>query len=144
MLDLSTIENILKDNGVELYDTETVEEDGRKIFRVYITSENGISLDKCTEITRILSPLLDTDPPVDGHYFFEVSSPGIERKLKKPLHFMRSVGEILKIKTKDKKNFIAKLIDADKEGIVLQTDSEKELFRVKYDEIYKARTYFEW
>ena len=69
--------------GANLYDIVTTKEHDRNIFRVLVTTPNGISLDKCAEISRMISPILDVDEPMNGEYTLEVSSPGIERKLKK-------------------------------------------------------------
>ena len=84
--------------GANLYDIVNAKEHDRNIFRVLITAENGISLDKCAEISRMISPILDVDEPMGGEYILEVSSPGIERKLRKKDHFLGSVGEKVKIK----------------------------------------------
>ncbi len=142
MIDTDTLNAILEDNGVKLYDTELVEENKQKIYRVYITSNSTITLDKCAEISHIISPIIDTNPPTKDPYFLEVSSPGIERGLKKPLHFMNSIDENIKLKTKDGKKIIAKLIDADSEKITIKYNGKKESLR--YSDINRARTYFEW
>lgn len=137
-----TLESILKDNGVKLYDTELTEENDQKIFRVYITSDETITLDKCAEISHIISPIIDLNPPTGESYFLEVSSPGIERALKKPKHFINSVGETIKLKTNNSKKMIAKLTHADNDGITVEYNGKKE--SLKYSDINKARTYFEW
>ena len=69
--------------GAKLYDITTTKEHDRNIFRVLVTADGGISLDKCAEISRMISPILDVDEPMSGEYILEVSSPGIERKLRK-------------------------------------------------------------
>ena len=142
MIDFDTLNAILEDNGVKLYDTELVEENEQKIYRIYITSDSTITLDKCAEISNIISPIIDTNPPTDDPYFLEVSSPGIERSLKKPFHFINSINEMIKLKTKDSKKIIAKLINADSEKITIEYNGKKE--SLKYNDISKARTYFEW
>jgi len=142
MIDNETLKIILEDNGVKLYDTELVEENEQKIYRIYITADETITLDKCADISRIISPIIDTNPPTNDPYFLEVSSPGIERALKKPSHFINSIGDMIKIKTKDSKKIIGKLINADKSRITVEYNGKKESFT--YDDINKARTYFEW
>ncbi len=142
MLDDTTLSSILKDNGVSLYDTELVKENDSYIYRIYITSKETITLDQCAKISNILSPIIDTNPPTDESYFLEVSSPGIERALTKTKHFINSIGEKIKLKTKDAKKIIATLIDANKDGITIEYNGKKE--SLKYDDISKARTYFEW
>ncbi len=142
MIDNETLKNILEDNGVELYDTELIEENNQKIFRIYITCKGGITLQKCSFITKIISPIIDTNPPVGGQYFLEVSSPGIERALKKPIHFINSIGEIIKLKTIHAKKYKAKLLKADNDGIVIEDKNKKTA--ISYTEILKANTYLEW
>jgi len=141
-MDLKTIENILNNNGVTLYDTELVKENDQDIFRIYITSKDEITLDKCAEISRIISPIIDLDPPINGAYFLEVSSPGIERALKKPAHFINSIGEKIKIKTNNGKKIVATILDATDENVTIEYNGKKET--LKFDEINRAKTYFEW
>lgn len=92
------IKLIVENSGLKLYDIVTTKEHERNIFRVIVTSKDGVNLDKCAEISRLISPILDIDEPMGGKYNLEVSSPGIERKLKKPEHFIASVGELVKVK----------------------------------------------
>lgn len=140
----TTLENLIKECGVELYDTETVIENDHKIYRVYITAKEPITLDKCTEVTRILSPIMDVTPPVEGEYFLEVSSPGIDRQLKTIDHFKRSIGDLVKIKRTDGTKLKAKILDVDGTEIKLYDKKEKEEISIPFSEIEKARTYFEW
>lgn len=142
MINLEQITKIVESCGVSLYDTEIASEFDKKIFRIYITSKEGINLDKCAEISRILSPIFDLEPPLEGEYLFEVSSPGIERKLTKPEHYNVSIGEKVKIKLKTKEKFIGLLEAFD--GNVASVRVENELRQVALDEIESARTYFEW
>lgn len=142
MIDAEQLIKIVEGCGVSLYDTEIVSEFDKKIFRIYITSKEGINLDKCAEVSRILSPIFDVEPPLEGEYLFEVSSPGIERKLIKPEHFSASVGEKVKIKLKNKEKFIGILEGFEKN--TLQVRIENELKEIALEEIEKARTYFEW
>ena len=128
--------------GANLYDIVNAKEHDRNIFRVLITAENGISLDKCAEISRMISPILDVDEPMGGEYILEVSSPGIERKLRKKDHFIASVGEKVKIKNFAMEIFKGELISADNEKIVVRTEFGDD--EITYDSILAAATYFEW
>ena len=128
--------------GASLYDIVTVREHDKNIFRVLVTAENGISLDKCAEISRMISPILDVDEPMGGEYILEVSSPGIERKLRKKEHFIASVGEKVKIKNFATEVYKGELISADNEKVVVETEFGKE--EITYDNILAAATYFEW
>ena len=128
--------------GANLYDIVNAKEHDRNIFRVLITAENGISLDKCAEISRMISPILDVDEPMGGEYILEVSSPGIERKLRKKDHFIASVGEKVKIKNFAMEIFKGELISADNEKIIVKTEFGDD--EITYDSILAAATYFEW
>ena len=128
--------------GANLYDIVNAKEHDRNIFRVLVTAENGISLDKCAEISRMISPILDVDEPMGGEYILEVSSPGIERKLRKKDHFIASVGEKVKIKNFAMEIFKGELISADNEKIVVKTEFGDN--EITYDSILAAATYFEW
>jgi len=144
MTSKETIVNILHDCGVELYDLETVSEFEQKIFRIYITSaKEKVNLDKCAEVTKILSPILDLEPPVNGVYTLEVSSPGIERPLKKMEHYIGSIGEDVKIKLINTDKIIGKL-DSVEDSKLRITEYDGEVTVIPMEDIEKARTYYKW
>jgi len=138
----SEIAKIVQANGATLYDTEIVTEASETIFRVYVTQEGGVSLDTCAQISYDLSPFLDVHPPMNGRYRLEVSSPGIERKLRKPEHFQSAIGERVKIKVPHEDRLRGVLKSAGKDGITIETKHSEESY--KYSEIAKAKTYFDW
>lgn len=142
-MDEKTLENLLKECDVSLYDTQIVTENDHKIYRIFIYNKDGITLDKCTEVTKIISPIIDLNPPIEGEYYLEVSSPGVERKLTKPKHFMLSIGELIKIKTSDGK-YKGELLDADEEKIKIKDKSTKEEKEINYSDILNAKTYYNW
>ncbi len=126
----------------QLYDIVTTKENDRNIYRVYVTAKGGINLDKCAEISRMISPILDVEEPMSGVYNLEVSSPGIERKLKTKEHFKASIGDKVKIKDIATEVYKGELLSADDEKILLKTEFGEE--EVEYDSILSASTYFEW
>lgn len=128
--------------GVKLYDTIVTKENDNNVFRVYITDSNGVTLDKCAEVSRMISPILDINEPLHGKYNLEVSSPGIERKLKKTEHYIASVGENIKVKDIATEIYRGKLIEADNDKIVINTEFGDE--EISYDSILSASTYYEW
>ncbi len=138
----SSIEKIVKSYGANLYGTETINESGNTIFRVYITKDGGVDLDLCAEISNELSPFLDVNSPVDGAYYLEVSSPGIERKLENPTHFMSAIGERVKFKINGEGKAKGVIISANEIGFEVKIKKEKHFF--KYKDISKAKTYYEW
>lgn len=88
---------IAEKNGCYIYDAEYVKEGGLYFLRVYADRDGGIDLDMCEVISRELSTVLDEADPIKENYYLEVSSPGIERKLKTPEHFKRYIGEVVDI-----------------------------------------------
>lgn len=130
--------------GVLLYDTATARDHDDNIFRVYIVHKDGINLDKCAEVSRMISPLLDINEPMNGKYKLEVSSPGIERKLKTLHHFICSVGSNVKIKEYSMDITKGELIEALEDGTLKIKDKNSEIITIKFDDILSAATYFEW
>ena len=140
---METIRKIIEDNGASYYDSEIVSENSNRIFRIYITAKEGVTLDLCAKISRIISPILDLEPPVSGAYTLEVSSPGIERALKKNEHFVGSIGQDVKIKLINTDKIIGKLNSFD--GKVLEIiEEDGEHMQINLEDIDKARTYYKW
>lgn len=83
--------------GCFIYDVEFVKEGGLYFLRIFADKEGGIDLDTCEKISRELSAKLDEKDPIKQNYYLEVSSPGIERKLKTNEHFERYIGETIDI-----------------------------------------------
>ena len=88
---------IAEENLCFIYDIEFVKEGGLYYLRVYLDKEGGIDLDTCEVVSRALSEKLDITDPISQNYYLEVSSPGIERKLKTKEHFERYLGEVIDI-----------------------------------------------
>src|SRR5688572_21390947 len=84
----SIIEPVLADLGLELYDLEH----GGGSLRVTVDREGGLDAELITQATRLISRELDRTDPIPGAYTLEVSSPGLERTLRRPEHFRRAVG----------------------------------------------------
>lgn len=139
MVELSSL---IAQCGVKFYGVESQSLNERTIYRVFITKEGGVSLDDCEKVSRLLSPIFDVEPPVNGDWILEVSSPGIERKLATLDHFANSINELVKITDKDNQKFEGKLTGVNNDEIILQTKDEK--FKINFNDIKKAKTYIEW
>lgn len=85
----------LKDKNLELVEVEFVKEGQHRYLRVYLDKEEGLGLDDCQKVSEYLSEKLDTLDPVEENYFLEVSSPGIERPLKKDTDFEKYKGRVV-------------------------------------------------
>lgn len=136
------IKNVVESLGITLYDIMTLNDNGETIYRVSISKSGGVTLDECTKVTHLISPLLDVTSPVSGEYRLEVSSPGIERALKNIDHVKSSVGEKVSITTRAKEKIAGTLTAVENDVLTLKTESGE--VKVNYSDINKARTYFEW
>jgi ribosome maturation factor RimP len=134
------VEPLIEEKGMELVDVEFVKEGQNWFLRIFIDKENGITLDDCELISRAVSDILDREDPISQSYHLEVSSPGIERPLKKTKDFLRFINNIVEIKTftpvAGKKKHRGELINADEERITLLIDQEEMIF--PRDKISKA------
>ena len=137
------INTALKSLDINLYDIEITKENNKNIFRVYITKDSGVNIDDCYEATKLISPILDIDEPIKEEYTLEVSSPGIERKLKKLKHFQASIGENVKAKLNSLEVIKGKLLKVEDDNITIKDESE-EIFNIKFDDILSASTYFKY
>ena len=148
MVDNQELKKIIEDLGVNFYGSEIVNENDHKIVRIYITSKDGISLDMCAEVSSIISPILDLNPPTSGKYFLEVSSPGIERKINSKRELELSVGELIKATIIDsdgnRQKIKGKLISVDGEIVEVDDKISKEILRFDYSSLLKAKTYYIW
>ncbi len=139
--------------GLELWEVSFGREGGRRILRVMVDragrDENvgGVDLDTIAATSQRLSRRLDLEGfEQDRPYELEVSSPGLERALREPRHFERSVGQQVRVKTVEpvdgRRVHEGALVSADAEAIVIASDGGE--LRVVYDGIASARTVFEW
>lgn len=143
------IELFAKSVGLELYDISVARDGDDTIYRVNVLSgtfedgkRNGVSLDECVNLTRLISPLLDVKPPVSGDYRLEVGSAGIERKISSLKQFEMSVGEKVALTIKPKDKIRGTLVKVEDSKIFLDVDGEEVV--VDFSQISKAKTYFEW
>ncbi len=137
---------VIEAEGLELYDVTRGREGGRKVLRVIVDGPDGVDLDTLTLLTERVSHRLDLEGYETGPYDLQVSSPGLERPLKRPEHFRRSVGERVKVKTTapmvGSRTHIGRLIAADDEGITIAIGDEE--LRVPHADVASARTVVDW
>ncbi|MDF2659906.1 MAG: ribosome maturation factor RimP [Paenibacillus sp.] len=119
----------LEREGFELVDIEYVKEGSNWFLRVFVDKEGGIDIDDCGRISEFLSERLDEKDPIPTAYFLEVSSPGAERPLKKPLDFVRAVGKHVFITTYEPvdgaKEFEGTLLSYDENQLVVLAANKK-------------------
>lgn len=90
-------EPIAAENGCFIYDIEYVKEGSSRYLRLFIDREEGVSLDECEAVSRSVSERLDSADPIKENYILEVSSPGVERRLRRAEHFERYIGSVVDI-----------------------------------------------
>lgn len=131
--------------GLELVDVEL----SAATVRVTVDRVGGVDLDGLAEANRAVSGALDRLDPLPGRYTLEVSSPGLERRLRTPEHFARAVGETVSVRllpgTGEIRRLQGRLADADDLGVQVEgPDVPGGSTHVAYDAIERARTVFEW
>jgi ribosome maturation factor RimP len=142
----AAIEPVLATIGLELFDVELTGSGRTRTLRVIVDRDGGVDLDAITAASERISPVLDTESALRGPYALEVSSPGLERPLRRPEHFRRAVGDTVTVKTRRPDGPVERLrgplLDADEDGIAL--DTAEGVTRVRYDDIVQSRTVFEF
>jgi ribosome maturation factor RimP len=133
--------------GLELWDVSFEKEAGRMVLRVVVDRDGGVDLDTISSTSERVSRRLDLEAfSEDRPYSLEVSSPGLERPLREPRHFERSVGQSVKVRTAapvdGRRTHEGALVSADSEAIVIASDGGE--LRVPYVDISSARTVFDW
>ena len=93
------VDEIIKGSDLELVDVEYVKESTGWILRVFLDKPGGIDLDDCQAVSAVLDKKLDQEDPIPGAYSLEVSSPGLERPLKKRADYERFAGRLVQIRT---------------------------------------------
>jgi ribosome maturation factor RimP len=145
------IEPVVASLGLELFDLEITGAGRARVLRVVVDRDGGVDLDAITAATEAISPELDAIAPdagigLAGPYALEVSSPGLERPLRRAEHFRRAIGTTVSVKTRDAAGTARRrrgvLLAADDYAITLESDGATE--RIGYPDVTQARTVFEW
>jgi ribosome maturation factor RimP len=142
----SMLEPVVSTAGMELVDLTFRREGGGKILRVTIDRDGGLDLESISQVSKRISRRLDTEGFDPGPYSLEVTSPGLERPLRRPEDFAKRVGQKVKVKTTEPVDgeyvHVGTLVGADDAAVTVATDAGER--RVAHDRIEKARTVFEW
>lgn len=136
---------ILDEKGLEFVDVEYVKEGSDWFLRVYIDSEQGVGIDECAAVSESLSEELDAGQYISRAYYLEVSSPGVERPLKKHRDFQQAIGKQVRIKTyapiEDEKIFEGQLADCndDEVTVIVKVKTREKRIKIPFDQIASAR-----
>ena len=142
---LDALAAVLQASNLELVDVVV---SGTQV-QVSVERPGGVDLDALAEANKALSRALDDLDPFPGPYTLEVSSPGLERRLRTPAHFARAIGETLSVRTLPDAGTLRRvrgvLSAADASGITLEGPELADgSMRIAYGQIERAKTVFEW
>ena len=141
------VKPIIENIGYELYDVEYSKEGKDYFLRIFIDNEKGIDLNDCEKVNNSITEILDKEDYIKEQYFLEVSSPGIERVLRKDKHLKQNLGGQVNMKLfkKDEngaKEYIGELKQFDEQNIIISQD-EKEV-KIERKNIAQIKTIYNW
>ena len=121
---------IVEEYGFELVDVEYVREGGTWYLRGYIDKPGGITVNDCEQVSRVFSDRLDEKDFIEDSYVMEISSPGLDRPLKKPVDFERGMGKDVEVRTyrpvDGQKDFMGILTAYDGTTFTIREDGDRE------------------
>ena len=126
---------IVEEYGFELVDVEYVKEGSNWYLCAYIDKPGGISVDDCEKVSRRLSDILDEKDYIEDSYIMEISSPGLDRPLKKEKDFQRNMGKLVEVRTyrpiEKQKEFCGILTAFDSNSVTIDEDGTERTFEKK-------------
>ena len=140
--------SLVEGERMEIVDIEFRHEGtrGGRVLRLYLDKEGGPSVDDLTRVSRQLSELLDAEDTIDGTYTLEVSSPGINRPLKKPAHFERFIGKRIRVRTRDlidgRRSFLGILGEVVDDSVILTQEGKR--YQIPFSMIEKSNYDHDW
>ena len=140
----SVVEPYLAAERLELDDLELSGHGPGRVLRVTVDGDE-LDVDRLAELSRGLSRLLDDEPALQDRYRLEVSSPGLERKLRRPAHYRKSLGREVVVKVSEgagKATYRGTLAEADESRFIV--DADQGPISVPYDDVVSAKTVFRW
>ncbi|MEE8317888.1 MAG: ribosome maturation factor RimP [Candidatus Omnitrophota bacterium] len=141
------VEGFLHESGMEMVDLEFRFESGRWTLRIFIDKERGVTVDDCANVNKELGYLIEAKNIIDYHYVLEVSSPGLNRPLKKEKDFMRSIGKMIKLElarpVNKRSKFTGRLTNV-REGMISLLVDNGSLVELPLKEIDKARVKYKF
>lgn len=136
------IEPLIRARRLSLYDLDCSRHGPTQVLRVVIDRPEGVDTETCATVSRDVSRALDSSDTLEGAYTLEVSSPGLERALKRPEHFAAVVGSGTKARVKVRGAvFEGEITRADEESFCIET-GDGQSREVRYEDVVSARTVF--
>ena len=132
--------------GLCLWDVEYVKEGADMYLRITVDKDGGLTIDDCEKFHRAVEPLIDEDDPIEGAYYLECSSPGVERTLTRDEHFEAMRGAEVEVRlfapVDGKKVFVGTLVSGGPDGVVIGCGEQT----LKFDRsaVSKVSTVYHW
>ena len=140
---LDVLDAPLAANGLDLEDVQVTTAGRRRVVRVLVDKDGGVSLDDIAEATTSVSAALDSEDVLgDGSYTLEVTSPGVDRPLTSPRHWRRNVDRLVKVTLQTRQTLTGRILEADDASVTLTSDGRPT--RLEYGDIAKARVEIEF
>ncbi len=140
------VEPYVAAEGVELDDIEVTGNGTSGKVRITVDGDEPVGVGRIAQLSRGISRLLDENDPFTGSYTMEVSSPGLERKLRRPRHYEKSIGAQVKVKTRPEiageHVHSGTLVGVEERGFVIEIDGSER--HIDYEDVTSARTVFVW
>ncbi|MBK9516977.1 MAG: ribosome maturation factor RimP [Anaeromyxobacter sp.] len=147
------LEPVLERDGFELVEVEWVRGGGRWVLRLYVDKPGGTGIEDCQAVSHLVDPILDVAGFIEPAYDLEVSSPGLERPLRKPADFQRFAGQRARVKTfgpvsgtapgsPGRKHWSGILAGFKDEAVEVDVDGV--LHRIPHDQIAKAHLEYDF
>ena len=142
------VEDAIIELGYSVWDVDYSKIGTEKHLEITIDSENGIDINDCEKVHRVIEVIIDEADPIDEMYYLDVSSPGLERVIRTKEHFAKCVGETVEIKlfsaVDGKKSIIGALSEYDAENDTVKiTEKSGNEITLERKQISKANVYFE-
>ncbi|GAA0621998.1 ribosome maturation factor RimP [Streptomyces crystallinus] len=143
------LEPLVSAKDLDLEEIEVSKAGRRRMLRIVVDSDEGVELDTCAELSRAVSDALDeSDVMGDEEYVLEVTSPGAERPLSEPRHYVRATGRLARLTPTEGGELVARILGVDDEGVDLEVPGVKgrkaTARRLAFSEIAKARVEIEF
>jgi ribosome maturation factor RimP len=148
-VDIQTLEDfldpLLSSMGYELVDLRWVQNQGRRILRLFVDCEGGMTLDKCATLSREVGTQMDVEECIPGSYNLEVSSPGLDRRLKKQSDFEKFSGRNITLQTRrpisGRSRYKGLLSGVEGDEVLMNVDKKE--YRIQINNIAKANLVYE-
>lgn len=142
----SLVEPTINELGYEIYDVEYAKEGKDFFLRIFIDKEDGIDLEDCEKISNAITGILDQADYIKEAYFLEVSSPGVERHLRKRKHFEENIGKEIEVRLfkpiESEKIHIGILESFNQDSIIIE--KEKGQLELPRKNIALVKTVYYW